>query len=473
MSGAELLQEKFAALLAWDKSKRRKENLAATGFYAAIAALAALPFPLTLMHRLLMIVAVFASCLLFQTLRRRRRPRDDLRAVAQVDRALRLEERAVTAWEMLAARQSTAPAALVIAQAAERLKNFDAKATSPRKSGWKERAILPLFGFWIVLVALGVGTRIEHRQPGNRGLAYEARQFSRELQEKAKREGLQASLKLAQDLQKAAQRTIDEKLADEPFQKELAGLAKTAAAMGKPAPGQRSAAGGESDQTLKDLRAELESALDFLSADRRSGGESGLDQEWLERLSMLPQLKKYLGNDASTMARGDAKSFLQRLESQVNGELDRRSLLEAQQFLEQLAKQRGEKGEGDTQVAAGGGQEAAKDFDRGSGESNLPGKEPGKSPSGERSLPAFAGGSAAQVKGMLNPGGSEGLVFKGKPTPGKPETSQDDVFASYRRQAEAELNTEKVPDALKETVRNYFLSLENGAETGGANQSRR
>jgi hypothetical protein len=74
---------------------------------------------------------------------------------------------------------------------------------------------------------------------------------------------------------------------------------------------------------------------------------------------------------------------------------------------------------------------------------------------------------------MLNPGGSEGLVFKGKPTPGKPETSQDDVFASYRRQAEAELNTEKVPDALKETVRNYFLSLENGAETGGANQSRR
>ena len=37
--------------------------------------------------------------------------------------------------------------------------------------------------------------------------------------------------------------------------------------------------------------------------------------------------------------------------------------------------------------------------------------------------------------------------------------SQDEVIASYRRQAEAELNTERVPEALKETIKNYFLSL--------------
>ena len=34
------------------------------------------------------------------------------------------------------------------------------------------------------------------------------------------------------------------------------------------------------------------------------------------------------------------------------------------------------------------------------------------------------------------------------------------MIASYRRQAEAELNTERVPEGLKETIKNYFLSLE-------------
>ena len=179
---------------------------------------------------------------------------------------------------------------------------------------------------------------------------------------------------------------------------------------------------------------------------------------------MMPQLRKQLGTSAGTLSRNDAKGLLQKLESEVNGELDRRSLIEAQQFLEQLAKQRRGTGEGDAEIAGGRGEDPNGNYERGPGESNLPGKEPGKSPSGERSLPSFAAGSPAQVKGMLNQGGSEGLVFKGKPMPGKTQTSQEDVFASYRRQAEAEINTEKVPDALKETVRNYFLSLEGGEE---------
>ena len=47
---------------------------------------------------------------------------------------------------------------------------------------------------------------------------------------------------------------------------------------------------------------------------------------------------------------------------------------------------------------------------------------------------------------------------------GKSEVSQDEVIASYRRQAEVELNTERVPEALKETIKNYFLSLGIGKE---------
>ena len=51
-------------------------------------------------------------------------------------------------------------------------------------------------------------------------------------------------------------------------------------------------------------------------------------------------------------------------------------------------------------------------------------------------------------------------MFKGKPTPGKSALAPQEVVANYRRQAEQELNSEKVPAALKETVRKYFLSLE-------------
>jgi hypothetical protein len=43
--------------------------------------------------------------------------------------------------------------------------------------------------------------------------------------------------------------------------------------------------------------------------------------------------------------------------------------------------------------------------------------------------------------------------------PGKSTTSPEEVVASYRRQAEQELNSERVPEALKETIKNYFLSL--------------
>src|SRR6185369_16126923 len=188
MTGAEIVQEKFATVLRWEKSKRRKDDLAAAGFYAIVAALATLPLPLTWMHRMLVPTVAFASCALLQIIRQRWTARDDARAVARLDKTLGMEERALTAWELLPAQKTTGPAALVIAQTAERLKTFDARAIFPRKSRWQERSILPLIGLWFVLLWLGAASRHVEPQPAPRGLAYEAREFSRDLQEKAKRE---------------------------------------------------------------------------------------------------------------------------------------------------------------------------------------------------------------------------------------------------------------------------------------------
>ena len=61
----------------------------------------------------------------------------------------------------------------------------------------------------------------------------------------------------------------------------------------------------------------------------------------------------------------------------------------------------------------------------------------------------FAAARETQVKGQLGAGDSSSIVFKGKPTPGKSELSQQQVVASYRRQAEQELNSERVPGSAQ------------------------
>ena len=123
---------------------------------------------------------------------------------------------------------------------------------------------------------------------------------------------------------------------------------------------------------------------------------------------------------------------------------------------------RSKRDDSDMQMAGRGEEESAGDGVKEKNHSNLPGKEPGKKDDGAGSLPEFRGGAETQVKGLLGDGESSSVGFKGKPAPGKSALEQQEVVANYRRQAEQELNSERVPEALKETVRKYFLSLAEG-----------
>ncbi len=153
--------------------------------------------------------------------------------------------------------------------------------------------------------------------------------------------------------------------------------------------------------------------------------------------------------------------MLDRLDQQVAGALDRRALIDAQQFLEQMMQPgQGQENNHAAQAAGRGEQDEPGDGVREKNHSNLPGKEPGKNDDSLASLPGFRADTRTQIKGQLGEGESSGVVFKGKPTPGKSALAPQEVVANYRRQAEQELNSEKVPAALKETVRKYFLSLE-------------
>jgi hypothetical protein len=467
-AAAESLQKKLAELLSWERRKRREQILTNVFCYSLLAALVALPFYRLLPNvfsRLLVPITIFALLAPAFLLRRHWRRTDSTRALARLDKTLRLDERAITAWELLERNETRAAALLVLKEAGEKLANLDPRSLFRRD--WGRQAYLApgllLLWFGLLWVDFDLELGRDVQPPAPLTAAQKLREFSRGLQEKAKNEGLRESLQMGRELEKVAQKGIDSKTGDDKFKTELAGMTKKIATIGKSAAAPGSPPAAKSEQDLEDLRAELQAARDLLKIPDAAKATTESEQQWLDRLATLPQLHQQFERanpPPQALSRNDVKSFLDRLENQVTGELDRRTLLDAQQFLEQLMKQgQGEKGENNLRMAGPGERDAPAEGERANNRSNLPGEEPGKKEAGSPSLPEFQGGAPAHVKGLLGEGSASGLALKAKPSPGKSEVSQEEVIASYRRQAEAELNTERVPQALKDTVKNYFLSL--------------
>jgi hypothetical protein len=179
----------------------------------------------------------------------------------------------------------------------------------------------------------------------------------------------------------------------------------------------------------------------------------------------MSQLKKQLDlqqGGGRELSRSDLKALLDKLEEKTAGELDRRALLETEEYLKSLPERDRNRG-GDGRTPADGiaerdsiEQRLREDL-RGTAPGDAPGEKGGASPA-----PEAPGGKRAQVKGVIGEGGERSATFfKAKPAPGKSGLTQEDVVSSYRRQAESELGTERIPGELKDTIRNYFLSLEN------------
>jgi hypothetical protein len=453
----ETLQTQISRLLGWEKRKRREAIVTVALFYALAGGLgAALLVSMSRGWAWAVPAAIFAVLTPYFYFTRRWREPDTARALAALDKTLRLDERATTAWELLRRNETKAVALLVLRQARDRLQSFDPPALFPRSWSWHGYFIAPLLALWLAALWFDAGFQRESPGPSQpAALSQKLREFARRLQEKAQSENLPQTLKAGRELEKAAQRGIDTKVADDQFKSELTGMAKKMAAERNTSE-QAPFGADASRQQLEDLRAELEAARDLFNP------ADGAGQSWQDRLAGLTQLQKHLdGQGAQDLSRGEMKTFLDKLAQQVGGELDRRSLLEAEQFLQQLA-QRGQGQPGEAQARAGGNEEqdSPADGQRQKNTGTAPGEEPGENLGTSPSLPEFQGGARAQVKGMIGEGERSGIFFKAKPAPGKSKLSQDEVIASYRRQAEAELNTEKIPEELKDTIKNYFISLE-------------
>jgi hypothetical protein len=468
----EVLHQKFLELFGWEKRKRRQEILMTLVCYSLSAALLLLPIYFLLpasFLRWFLPLPIFFTLAPFLFVARRWRREDSARALVDLDKALQSDERAITAWELIQTKADRPAALLVLKQAAEHLKTVDPKVLFRRSRRWQDYAVIPLLLVWggLLWFDLDVRLRPDLHARGQQGLAQKLRQFSRELQEKAGSEGLRESLQVGRDLEKTAQRGIDAKVADEQFKSEVTAMSSKVEALGKSIGNERSFATSESRQSLKDLKAELEAAQELLNLPDGAKGESALGQSALDRLATLPQLKRQLeqqGQANRSPSQNELKSFLDSVDKQVTGELDRRTLLDAQQFLEQLAKQdSGEKAESNARVAGRGEQDLPDDGEKAKTNSNRPGSEPGTKEE-IQPAPQLPAAAATQLRGMIGQGNSSGFALQGKPSAGKTEVREEEVIATYRRQAEQELNTERVPEALKETIRKYFLSLDQSAQ---------
>lgn len=457
------LDRKFAEVLRWEQRKRWEQIilLAAGGALALAILVSPLHFVLPAIWLRWLVPLVFLIGLLpVVCYRRGWRDFDRTRAIVELDRKLGLDERGLTAWELAQRGDPSGAAQLVIRQAEQRLGSVEPRALFPRRWGWPDYALAPLLLCWFALLWFGFDGSLEPRGAPTPSLAHKLKEFAREFQDKAKSDGLRQSLQLGQELEKLAQKNLAAKSTDAQLKKDLAGMKQKLDGAGKAGQPNQSLTGAESEQSLRDLKAELEAARDMLNLPDGSKAP----QDWLERMASLPQLRKQLDGgrqDGKGLGQQELQSLLDRLDQQVASALDRRALIDAQQFLEQMMQQGQAKESNDAARIAGQGErDEPGDGARERNASNLPGEEPGKNDVNAKSLPRFRADTRTQIKGQLSEGESSGVVFKGKPQPGKSELTAQEVVANYRRQAEQELNSEKVPAAVKETVRKYFLSLE-------------
>jgi len=461
----EALVKKFNEILGWERRKRREQTLAMIGCVTFAFAIVFLPLNGFLPRDWLrwtvpgILFVVLAPWFFY---RAKWRHQHSARAVAALDKELRLAECAVTAWEISGGAELGGAKLLVLQRAEAALRNIAARQILPRSVSWPMYGVVPLVVLWLALLWLDFDRPYpEARHFSPRNLAERVREYSRELQDKAKGEGLRETLKFGQELEKTAQKSYEQKTPEESLRKEVAGLAQQFTV---PASRQDKNAfsSGETEQTLKDLKTELEASRDLLQFPDGAKNSDEANQRLMERLSGLPELKRQFdaANPGAGLGSSELKAFLDKLDQQVTKELDRRALIDAQQYLEQMTKQGSpERGENYARSEATGEPDPNAAGLHEKSFSKLPGKEPGQQDADVRSLPDLRSGPQTQVKGILGAGESSGLMLKGNPSGGKSALADSEVVASYRRQAEQELNSERVPEELKEMIKNYFLSL--------------
>lgn len=475
IDGKTLLQEKFSELISWERIKRRERILLSALLYSLVVSLVVLPAGGLLppwLRSLFLPPVLFAMLAAGVFFLRPWRDRESLRSVFLLDKTLRLEERAITAWEIVGRREKGGAERLVLEEAGEKLRGVDPKELFRRQNSWHALLTPPLLLLWLAAFWLDVGLYLGTGVRGSQfvSLAQKLKEFSRDLQERAQSQGLTESRKVARALEEVAERRLGGKVGEKELKEHLTGMARRIERMGQKVLEEFhlhfSAATRE---TLLDLKAELQASKPtlFPESARREGNPA---QEILGRLSPFPRLREEVEKALLSREKPDEKElhrFLDKLETDIAAELDRRALQETQEFLAVLlqgaegsdveraqGKELGEPFQEATKADRGGLQ----DTEKGRGTGSLPGDQPGAKRPTLQTAP-FKARAATHLKGLLGEGKSSSLGFRGESQAKGREVSPEEVLTSYRRQVEEELSSERIPEGLRDTIKSYFLSL--------------
>jgi hypothetical protein len=458
---ARLLQGKFAELLRWERVKRRETIVFRSAGCSLLASLALFPALALLPEWFAPIyfpIVIFALVAPAYLLLRPWGARESGHALFDLDRTLGLEQRAMTAAEILTRDAPSAVERHVVREAGERLKDLDVKAAFKRRWSWRTLAAAPLLLLWLALVWLDVGS-FDFSAAGSRpaSLAEKVKKFSAELESSAERQELAESLKIARALQRMAEERQKGRGSDQELGRNLAAVKQQLG---------RKLQEGESDARLggyhRDALASLKAELDVMRG--QLGRDSAIQEsELFERLSALPRLSEAMGQGrlpGGGSGGEGRKNFLDQLERDVAGEMDRRSLADVENFLA-LLLQGNQTGEHPSQSPAAGGREGENrppESEQAGGRGELAGDQPGAPAGGAESPPAGAS-AMSRLQGILREGKSSGFALRGEGKAGPAKMPEEEIAASYRRQAEEDLASEKIPREMKEAVKKYFLSL--------------
>ncbi len=455
-----VLKEKLADLRRWERRKRRERLLLESLFYTALAAAglvaarALLPVDAALLW---LAPAVFAAAAAGVFLLRPWREQAFLRSLTQVDDRLELDERVLTAWDILFGPRETPEGrvppeeALVVEEAADRLGVVPLRPLCRRRFTWHAVAgpvlvVLAAAGLW-----LPPGGAPQAASAPDR-MAQAIQEHARELENRAREQDLVESRRMAEALREMAERQLTEGGPEESrLAASVGAMTDVLEEMTRSWP---QGAGLEwpalSDKALERLREHLRQS-DLRRTDGSSGGMSRSDL--MESLGLSSLDRRPEGS--SDMSAGEVQQFLDRLEREARREQDRRALGETRQFLTELLL--GDAPDESVAESSRPGDPAERP-DAPPAAGRRPGDEPGEGQQ-EPYDPAFQARVRTHLQGLLGKGPSRGFGFRGEARAGDSTVAEEPVVVRYRRQVEAELASEEIPAAFKETIKNYFLSL--------------
>lgn len=463
-----LFQEKIGRLLRWEKVKRREQILIRAFFYSVLASLVILPvgglFP-PWAQTLPITPVLFLVMTLLLLFWRPWGGKDSIRTVFLLDKSLRLQERALTAWEIVRRGARKPAEMLVLEEAAANLKTVEVEGLFKRRLTWHAMMAPPLFLIWLWMVWFGVDFQfslfnLDHRAKVQK-VARELKEFSQGLRHRAEENQLSESLKTAHTLEEVAERGLKGELEESGLRDDLNEAVRGIRDLNLQASeGAGLSMPGISKETLADLKAEIKMIQNSLNTTDLLLDKGILGSNMLERLNRFAPLRRELGKESPSgknLNKKEAREFLENLQAKMRAELDRRSLMETQAFLMQMLD--GMEGEKTRPMESrnsplGSSSFARDDKNRG----RLPGDRPGtRGPKVQ--FPGFKAQAATHLRGLLREGMSAGFTVRGE-LPGKEsEVSQEEIVTRYQRQIEGELASEQIPRDLKETVKSYFLSL--------------